>query len=449
MVYQKDSRQDTLIKTKGKFIDETEQTVIASIKMMGANIEHSARNNYRPYLMLYGEISAVAFPNGRYQTFYPPTQTHVRYEFSDDELSQLVSKGLFYDGFKCPEIISDNPNIEIPMTALARRYLLMDNLYVTLDLASADIYKTDTQQCGYIFADYFETQIPSKLDTKALEPEEDVIPTFDDDFASQFADEFKEAGYGKSMDNAGDDFAKEAALATHQQSLITAEAQRLLKESPTAKRQRDIAEKAREKSKQNTVQLSKDTNTPDLQRNAEPEFNDILEDDDEFAAFRRAQKEFMQHHILPPSDDIAINKPDDKSDDIVVDKPQSVGEIQADSEGMTKEELEAELVKKRSAKSDANVNISVADNDDNTAEDRGKNTSVTDNVDEADDIDEDFGDAFDGALDDELAEPERKTKYDVEEALKNATSTKHNTNPQKLTAPSDSPAFSDDDFSMV
>ena len=115
MVYQTNSRQDTLIKRKGEFIDESEQTVMSSIKMFGANIEHSARNNYRPYLMLYGEISAVAFPNGRYQQFFPQTQVHVRYEFSDDELAQLATKGLFYDGFKCPEIIADNPISSTPV----------------------------------------------------------------------------------------------------------------------------------------------------------------------------------------------------------------------------------------------------------------------------------------------------------------------------------------------
>ena len=293
MVYQKDSRQDTLIKTKGKFIDESEQTVIASIKMMGANIEHSARNNYRPYLMLYGEISAVAFPNGRYQTFYPPTQTHVRYEFSDDELSQLATKGLFYDGFKCPEIISDNPNIEIPMKAIARRYLLMDNLYVTLDLASADIYKTDTKECGYVFADYFETQIPSKLETEAIEQEEDVIPTFDEDFAAQFAAEFKDAGFDESMDAASEDFAKEAAQAEHQQSLISAEAQKLLKKSPTAQRQRDMAKQKKEFGK--SPSAPQDSINPSVQPNkpeTEPHFGDILDDDDEFAAFRRAQEEY-------------------------------------------------------------------------------------------------------------------------------------------------------------
>lgn len=404
MVYQKNSRQDTLIKKNGKFIDESEQTVIASIKMMGANIEHSARNNYRPYLMLYGEISAVAFPNGRYQTFYPPTQTHVRYEFSDDELGQLATKGLFYDGFKCPDIISDNPNIEIPMTAIARRYLLMDNLYVTLDLASADIYKTDTKQCGYVFADYFETQIPAKLETQQVEQEEDVIPTFDDDFAAQFAAEFQDVGFDDSLDKASDDFAKEAAQAEHQQSLISAEAQRLLQNSPTAQRQKEMAaKKDRTFGKKPAPALSKgaDTFQSTMQPDTEPHFAELLDEDDEFAAFRRAQAEFSKPKpILPPSD--------------AQEKPVDV------------------------AKPDASVN---------TAEK------------EAED-DYDFGDAFGGKLDDFFGQDDEKkqtaetsepamTKDDVEAALKSSTSTKHNQNPQKLVTPDSGPAFADSDFSMV
>lgn len=440
MVYQKNSRQDTLIKKKGKFIDESEQTVIASIKMMGANIEHSARNNFRPYLMLYGEISAVAFPNGRYQTFYPPTQTHVRYEFSDEELGQLATKGLFYDGFKCPEIISDNPNIEIPMTAIARRYLLMDNLYVTLDLASADIYKTDTKQCGYVFADYFETQIPSKLETQQLEQEEDVIPTFDDDFAAQFAAEFQDVGFDASLDKSSDDFAKEAAQAEHQQSLISAEAQRLLQNSPTAQRQKDMAtKKDRTFGKKPTKPvLAKDSDTvqPNMQPNTEPHFGELLDEDDEFAAFRRAQAEFSK--MVPPSDP--------SFGDADVDKSIAA---QAKEEGKSIDEVQDDLTRERASKSNASVNISVGDNDGVTAED-------------------DFGDAFGGELDaffdehnkeskdddkdDEQSEQPQTpsiTKEDVEAALKSSTSTKHNQNPQKLVTPDDGPAFADSDFSMV
>ena len=413
MVYQINSRQDTLIKTKGEFIDESEQSVVSSIKMLGANIEHSARNNYRPYLMLYGEITAVAFPNGRFQPFAPSTQVHVRYEFPDDELAQLSNKGLFYDGFKCPEIISDNPNIEIPMKAVAKRYALMDNIYVTLDLASADIYTTNTQECGYVFADYFESQIPSKLDTKAIEPEEDVIPTFDEDFAAQFASEFADEKSDEDTLVNDEEMAKEAVQAEHQQSLITAEAQKLLEKSPTAKRERDKAK----------VLGEKQNNIPNL--DTSDDLPESIAEDDEFADFRKAQQEFNNKKthkpILPPSDNDMANFNDITSD----------SNEDADSDTKEEAEIEKEIkeaeekdLHKRVAASDASVSVSVSDTD-------GK------------EYDEDFGNAFGEDLDSLF-----ESKDDVEKALKDNMSIKHNSNPQKLVTPDDDHSDTND-YSIV
>lgn len=384
MVYQKDSRQDTLIKAKGQFLDESEQTVIASIKTMGANIEHSAKNNHRPYLMLYGEISAVAFPNGNYQTFYPPTQTHIRYEFSDSELSQLASKGLFYDGFKCPDIITSNDNIEIPMTATARRYLIMDNIYVTLDLASADIYKTDTKTCGYVLADYFDTQIPTELNTEVTQPQ-DVIPTFDDDFAAQFnaeMQEMKDAGLDEPTEQS------ELNAANSEKTVASINAEKLLQASPTARQQKAMAEREREVSKAKE-------HTDDLQR--------VIEDDNEFAAFRQSPLEFFN------SDESDMQPQKSESD---IDR-------QASAEGMTSEEYEAKSIRTRAAMSDASVNISVADNDGDTAEDRGYPKDV-----------------FDGVLDDAFYDASSETFIDsIESSLQSETTIKPNTNRQKITVP--------------
>lgn len=419
MVYQTNSREDTLIKRKGEFIDESEQSVIASIKMLGANIEHSARNNYRPYLMMYGEVSAVAFPNGRYQSFNPPTQVHVRYEFSDEEIGQLATKGLFYDGFKVPEIIADNPNIEIPMTATARRYVLMDNLYVTLDLASADIYTTNTQECGYIFADYFEEQIPHKLETAPIEQEEDVIPatSFDDDFAAQFSAEFEKAKEDASPEVNHEEFAKEIAQAQHQQSLITAEAQKLLEKSPTAQRERDKAKAIGIDiaSGKSFKQVNKEKEDEDLAKLFESE-------DDEFATFRKAQEQFSRPKpVLTPSDGFPSFESDFKPD----------FESGFD-ESLKEKEAETDEVIDRASASDTSVNISVADNDGETAEDDKA---------PAPDFGNAFGDEFDELFDvDDNSDDnsEISAKDAVEDAVKNATSTKHNHNPQKLTAPNDS-----------
>lgn len=390
MVYQTNSRQDTLIKKKGEFLDESEQSVIASIKMLGANIEHSARNNYRPYMMLYGEVAAVAFPNGTFQSFVPQTQVHVRYEFSDSELATLAEKGLFYDGFRIPEIISENPNIEIPMTATARRYALMDNLYVTLDLAAADIYKTNTDECGYVFADYFETQIPSKLDTRAIEQEIDAIPSFDEDFAKQFEEDFKESE--DALEAANDEFNKISAQEKHKQSLITAEAQKLLESSPTAKREREKAEAIGRK-----IAADKE-----MDKNTSPESN-ILEDDAEFEAFRRAQEEFSTatkpKPVIPPYDN---NEQQGNNNDDLSEMSDTSDDAEFDA---WKEEKEEEKEEDLSTTSDVSVSVKV-DGQENDDEESPN-----------------FGDAFEGMFDDMFEDV--KSKSDVEKILENM-STKQN-----------------------
>ena len=391
MVYQTNSRQDTLIKRKGKFIDESEQSVIASIKMLGANIEHAAKNNHRPYMMMYGEVSAVAFPNGTYQEFVPKTQVHIRYEFSDSELASLSEKGLFYDGFKIPDIISENNNIEIPMTATARRYTMMDNLYVTLDLASADIYKTNTHDCGYVFADYFESQIPEKLHTDIVDEKTDEIPSFDEDFAKQFEDAFKNAE--SEFEEADEAFAKQSVQEKHKQSLITAEAQKLLENSPTAKREREKAAAIGRKIAERKA--------------LEPETNeDILPiEDDDFAKFRKAQDEYQKTKpLLKPYEDT-------DEDDIVA---------AAFAKDEEKKELEEEN-KDMSTTSDVSVSVKV------------------DGV-EKEDGEPNYGDAFGGQFDDMVKEV--NTKYDIEQALQNI-STK--SRPAPLTKPEeDTPSFDND-----
>jgi len=415
MVYQTNSRQDTLIKSKGKFVDESEQTVISSIKMFGANIEHSARNNYRPYLMMYGEISAVAFPNGRYQAFYPPTQVHVRYEFSDDELGQLSTKGLFYDGFKCPDIISENPNIEIPMVATARRYELMGNLYVSLDLASKGIYQTNTKASEYIFANYFEEQIPSQLDTKPVKKEEDVIPTFDDDFAAQFAAEFEQAGLEDKHIDKNDEFSKESAQARHRQALITKEANDLLLKSPTYMR-----EQSRAKSIADGKVVS-NVKSPEIAKAEAEVANFMIDNDDEFATFRRAQKDHVAENtaksIVQPFNINKIHDANAKDNDPILNN-----EMDASLDGDFGDAFDGELDHIFSKTEDK------PETEDTHIDEKEPQLNTDDKVN------------YD--LDSELEESDDKsqlkeTKESVEEALKNATSTKHNSNSQRFTVPDD------------
>lgn len=352
MVYQTNSRQDTLIKNHAKFVDESTQRVTASLKMLGSNIEHSAKNNYRPYLMLYGEVAAVAFPNGKYQQFFPSTHVHVRYEFSDEELAQLSAKGLFYDGFRCPEIISDNPNVEIPMEATARRYSFMGNLYVTLDLAAADIYETDTRKCGYIFADYFEEQIPAKLDTKLTGEEKDAIPVFEDDdaFAEQFASELEAVSEKELSDNKPDmGFTGERIIGDTMEDKIN----RLYDRSSIVKRQHKIAEDANKETDVKPAQAEDDDNFDDFLQAQEELMEDFAEfeeppasrdgntgydpDDYDFGdAFDKSFDEIFGDEEEPEPEE----KPDDEPKDDKPDKkPEQLDNVVMNDEGKKASEL--------------------------------------------------------------------------------------------------------------
>lgn len=375
MVYLNNSRQDTLIKQKGEFIDESEQTIIASVHMMGATIEHAARNHYRPYMVMYGEISAVAFPNGRYQKLVPErTQMHIRYEFSDDEIAQLAQKGLFYDGFKCPDIIAENPNIEIPLTVNAKRYLLMNNLYVTLEMDSSKIHKTDTKDCGYIFADYFDAQVPVKLDTEEISAPQDAIPTqFDEDFAAQFAAEFK--GFDEANKEADEEMAKGLLQAEHQQSLISEAAQRLLDKSPTAARQRNMAKEANEHKIEedktaSKEQVAKEQPAKPVESKKPSLSGGILEDDDEFNIFRRAQEELSASKpVIEPFEGIDKKLAEEFGNafaDSELAASDSNGEdisTYADEKKAETKREEAETVREAAMASDASVNTTVKDID--------------------------------------------------------------------------------------
>lgn len=430
MAYQTNSRQDTLIKTRGEFVDESEQTIIGSLRTFGANIEFAARNNHRPYLMLYGEVAAVAFPNGKFQPLYPPAQIHVRYEYSDDEISELAAKGLYYDGFKVPEIISDNPNIEIPMTVTARRYVLMNNVYTTLDLAANGIYTTDNKQCGYRFSDYFEPQIPSQLETEPIEEKEDAIPIFDDNFAEQFAAELKNAELDDSFDKESEEFAKEIAQAKARQESVTAELHKVIEKSPVAQREKAKAERKkaeREKAKAIGKQIASDKKqSAQIDYEAdEQKLSEILDDDAEFAAFRQRQAQQAQQKRLDKQNEAASNN-------TTVDKTM---EDKAEKEGISIDEAEAADIRKRVAASDASVNVSVSDtNGDDKLEEAKKAAEETES-------EPDFGDVFGEELYDVF-----ETKEDVENALQTVTSTKHT--PQKLTAP-DTNKSDEPDFSIV
>lgn len=117
---------------------------------------------YRPYLQLDAEIYGGRGALGNDITEFAYREDDrlnrsVRYDFTDDELSILVKKGLYYPDFEVPSLFTDT-EFEIPMDMQVTEIELNGNrlVYASFDLLS-DL-QTDSEKSGYNLVEYFETQ---------------------------------------------------------------------------------------------------------------------------------------------------------------------------------------------------------------------------------------------------------------------------------------------------
>ena len=81
------------------------------------------------------------------------------YEFSDDELSELVGKGLYTKGFQCPDSLKTE-DLVIPVYCkfnIVKPINEADLPVVFADIANRRAINIDYESSGYRFADYFET----------------------------------------------------------------------------------------------------------------------------------------------------------------------------------------------------------------------------------------------------------------------------------------------------
>lgn len=92
-----------------------------SVFVKQASIRYgSEREHYRPYLQLNGEVHRIKgkFLNGVTEMTFPKEkgypQVDYKYDFTNDELSDLDKKGLHDDGFRIPDIFLNN-YFELPM----------------------------------------------------------------------------------------------------------------------------------------------------------------------------------------------------------------------------------------------------------------------------------------------------------------------------------------------
>lgn len=76
-------------------------------------LHHGAKRSFRPYLHLTGELRGVRpeeqLPYGVNEVTYPPgggDRVEAFYEFTNEQLTELVAKGYFSEGFRAPDEIT-------------------------------------------------------------------------------------------------------------------------------------------------------------------------------------------------------------------------------------------------------------------------------------------------------------------------------------------------------
>ncbi len=129
----------------------------------------------RPYMAIEGKITSIKFePN----TAIPSDIDKLAfeedkgidvcfvYDFSDDELADMVKKGLFRKGFKCPKIMTERVMTDMPVKC--------DFVSVQAPSVAPIIFASVqnekgieivSQTCGYVFGEYFEN-VEKKVDER-------------------------------------------------------------------------------------------------------------------------------------------------------------------------------------------------------------------------------------------------------------------------------------------
>lgn len=121
----------------------------------------------RPYLHMQGVCNALHgdLPYGLKELKLKESEgipVDVFYEFTDDELSELVGKGLYNKGFKCPDSIKTDA-LKIPVYCNFNVVLPVNETdlpVVFADIADRRVVDISHETTGYRFADYFETLHP-------------------------------------------------------------------------------------------------------------------------------------------------------------------------------------------------------------------------------------------------------------------------------------------------
>ncbi|MEW1548339.1 hypothetical protein [Streptomyces tsukubensis] len=171
--------------------------VTAELGVMVESLElrhRGTQENYRPYLHMTGELRSVTpartLPFGISQVTYSPGQgekVDAFYEFDDQQLAVLVSKGYFESGFAVPEQVT---GIEWELPATADMLVLAPSEARTegdapvvftqihdIGALEIDLVSTGYDLAGY-FADHSRNGVPRNeavVDARGLKARSDAI----------------------------------------------------------------------------------------------------------------------------------------------------------------------------------------------------------------------------------------------------------------------------------
>ena len=166
-------------------------------------------NRYRPYLQLDAEVCGgngfkIDDIDGFVYREDDKLNRSVRYDFTDEELSILVKKGLYQVDFQVPELFTDT-DFEIPMTMDLVVVKTSEHRIVYADYDMVSDFTTNSEISGYDLVQYFADQQVdldlAKSNEVELENETGFVYNFDD-FGRRFDDNSLEESNGVEHEEA-------------------------------------------------------------------------------------------------------------------------------------------------------------------------------------------------------------------------------------------------------
>lgn len=149
--------------------------------------ETDVDNPNRPYLFLSGRCQGIncGLPFGIDTvglTENNTIPTDFYYEFTDEELSSMVLKGMYRSGFKCPDIFFDN-NFTLPVNCdfeILPPQSEEDVPVVFVNVNDSHNMSISAETTGYTLGDYFE-----EYEEQQFEPLEEIFVDFSDDIGAE------------------------------------------------------------------------------------------------------------------------------------------------------------------------------------------------------------------------------------------------------------------------